>query len=117
MVGSGVGGFGGWTDTGWVGLRGECDPKLHHTGRKYKTRHFDNIFLRMDKERKSLFSYFEGPTGPLQVITDIKSPDNVFYPIWPLKSDFISRVLCLGGGLSSLSYSERLVTNFNEAVS
>ena len=33
------------------------------------------------------------------------------------ESGFIRSVLVLGGGLSSLSDSERLVTNFNEAVS
>ena len=33
------------------------------------------------------------------------------------QSGFIRSVLVLGGGLSSLSDSERSVTNFNEAVS
>ena len=67
------GGFGAWTGTGWVGLRDECEPIWLIRGRKYETRRFDNIFLRMDWVKKSaerLFSYFD--YSPTDLLTPFK---------------------------------------------
>ena len=34
------GGFRGWTGTGWVGLRDECEPIWHHTGEEVRNQMF-----------------------------------------------------------------------------
>ena len=63
--------------------------------RKYETRRFDNIFLRTNWVKKSVKWWFHtlrvptDPTDPLEVITDSKSPENVFYTIWALLSSSV----------------------------
>ena len=53
MMESGGCGFGGWTGTGWVGLREECDSMITSYGEEVRNGRFNNIFLRMDLKKIS----------------------------------------------------------------